>query len=106
MSGSTFFCCTPIGFSFLRDKKATVRLAPQTISRFKERVRELTNRTRSESMETRIAHLNRYLMGWLGYFRLASAKSHCERERGPLSKPARQRRKSRRPSRRRGQAAP
>ncbi|MCR2807352.1 group II intron reverse transcriptase/maturase [Paenibacillus soyae] len=68
-----------LGFSFLRDKKATVRLAPQTISRFKERVRELTNRTRSESMESRIGKLNRYLMGWLGYFRLASAKSHCER---------------------------
>ncbi|WP_116192904.1 group II intron reverse transcriptase/maturase, partial [Paenibacillus taihuensis] len=68
-----------LGFSFLKDKKATVRLAPQTISRFKERVRELTNRTRSESMETRLEKLNRYLMGWLGYFRLASAKSHCER---------------------------
>lgn len=68
-----------LGFSFLRDKKATVRLAPQTISRFKEKVRELTNRTRSESMETRIAQLNRYLMGWLGYFRLASAKSHCKK---------------------------
>jgi RNA-directed DNA polymerase len=68
-----------LGFSFLKDKKATVRLAPQTISRFKEKVRELTNRTLPESMETRIAHLNRYLMGWLGYFRLASAKSHCER---------------------------
>ncbi|MFC5653877.1 group II intron reverse transcriptase/maturase, partial [Paenibacillus solisilvae] len=43
-----------LGFSFLRDKKATIRLAPQTISRFKERVRELTNRTRSQSMESRI----------------------------------------------------
>lgn len=44
-----------LGFSFLKDKKATIRLAPQTISRFKEKVRE-----------------------WIGYFRLASAKGHCE----------------------------
>ena len=68
-----------LGFSFLRDKKATIRLAPQTISRFKEKVRELTNRTRLMSMENRIMQLNRYLMGWIGYFRLASVKGHCEK---------------------------
>jgi group II intron reverse transcriptase/maturase len=67
-----------LGFSFLWDKKATIRLAPQTISRMKEKVREVTNRTRSMSLETRILHLNRYLIGWMGYFRLASAKRHCE----------------------------
>jgi len=68
-----------LGFSFLRDKKATIRLAPQTISLFKEKVRELTNRTRSMSMENRIMQLNRYLIGWIGYFRLASVKGHCEK---------------------------
>ena len=68
-----------LGFSFLRDKKATIRLAPQTLSRFKEKVRELTNRTRSMSMESRITQLNRYLIGWIGYFRLAAAKNHCEK---------------------------
>ncbi|WP_080838080.1 group II intron reverse transcriptase/maturase [Cohnella massiliensis] len=68
-----------LGFSFLWDKKATIRLAPQTISRFKEKVRELTNRSRSMSMGNRIMQLNRYLIGWIGYFRLASAKGHCEK---------------------------
>lgn len=68
-----------LGFSFLTNKKATIRLAPQTISRFKAKVRELTNRTRSMSMESRIAKLNRYLIGWMGYFRLAAAKNHCEK---------------------------
>ncbi|MCZ8517411.1 group II intron reverse transcriptase/maturase [Paenibacillus filicis] len=68
-----------LGFSFLSNKQATVRLAPKTISRFKEKIRELTNRTRSMSMEDRITRLNRYLMGWIGYFRLASAKKHCEK---------------------------
>ncbi len=68
-----------LGFSFLMDKKATIRLAPQTISRFKEKIRELTSRTRSMSTESRITMLNRYLVGWIGYFRLASAKKHCEK---------------------------
>ncbi|GMX63357.1 group II intron reverse transcriptase/maturase [Paenibacillus elgii] len=68
-----------LGFSILSNKQAAVRLAPKTISRFKEKIRELTNRTRSMSMEERIVRLNRYLMGWIGYFRLASAKSHCEK---------------------------
>ncbi|NOU63242.1 transcription elongation factor GreAB [Paenibacillus sp. LMG 31461] len=66
-----------LGFSFLSDKKATIRIASQTLSRFKEKVRELTNRTRSMSMENRIMQLNRYLIGWIGYFKLASAKNHC-----------------------------
>jgi len=67
-----------LGFSFLPDKQATIRLAPKTISRFKEKVREITNRTWPISMEERISRLNRYLLGWLGYFRLAAAKTHCQ----------------------------
>jgi RNA-directed DNA polymerase len=66
-----------LGFSFLA-REATIRLAPKTISRFKEKIRELTNRTQSISMEERILRLNCYLMGWIGYFRLASAKTHCQ----------------------------
>ncbi|KOP65381.1 DNA polymerase [Bacillus sp. FJAT-18019] len=68
-----------LGFSFLSNKEATIRLAPKTISRFKERIRELTSRSRSISMKERISKLNRYLMGWLGYFKIASAKGHCTR---------------------------
>ncbi|WP_334073196.1 group II intron reverse transcriptase/maturase [Paenibacillus sp. A14] len=67
-----------LGFSFLSNKQATVRLAPKTISRFKAKVREITDRTRPLPMEERIDRLNRYMMGWIGYFRLAAAKSHCE----------------------------
>lgn len=68
-----------LGFSFLSNKQATIRLAPKTISRFKERIRDLTNRTRSMAMEDRINQVNRYVIGWIGYFRLAAAKNHCER---------------------------
>ena len=68
-----------LGFSFLPNKQATIRLAPRSVSRFKERIRELTKRSRSIPVEERIGQLNRYLMGWIGYFRLASAKKHCEK---------------------------
>jgi len=67
-----------LGFSFLPDREATIRLAPKTVERFKERVRTITSRTRPVTMEQRIRELNRYITGWVGYFRIAAAKSHCE----------------------------
>lgn len=68
-----------LGISFLSNKEATIRLAPKTIERFRERIREVTSRTRPLSMDERIKRLNRYLMGWIGYFQIASAKQHCEK---------------------------
>jgi hypothetical protein len=43
-------------------------LAPKTIERFKERIRRITSRSRALAMEERIRQLNRYLMGWIGYY--------------------------------------
>src|SRR5690606_13092411 len=60
------------------DREATIRLAPKTVERFKERVRTITSRTRPVTMEQRIRELNRYITGWVGYFCIAAAKSHCE----------------------------
>ena len=65
-----------LGFSFLNDKKVTIRLAPQTLKRCKDKLRELTNRTRPLAMEERIRLINQYLRGWIGYFHPASAKNH------------------------------
>jgi group II intron reverse transcriptase/maturase len=67
-----------LGFSFLKNPEASIRLAPKTLQRVKERIREITSRTKALSMEQRIEQLNRYLMGWIGYFHIASAKTHCE----------------------------
>ncbi|PDO09180.1 MAG: group II intron reverse transcriptase/maturase [Candidatus Reconcilbacillus cellulovorans] len=67
-----------LGFSFLADRQATIRLAPKTLERFKERVKAMTSRSRPVSMEQRIQELNRYITGWIGYFRIAAAKNHCE----------------------------
>jgi len=52
-----------LGFSFTMQKQATIRLAAKTIDRFKDKVLEITSRTRSMSTEERISWLNRYLLG-------------------------------------------
>lgn len=57
-----------LGFSFTSRREPKRRIAPQAIRRFKERVRELTSRTRGVSIERMAEELARYLRGWLGYF--------------------------------------
>jgi group II intron reverse transcriptase/maturase len=64
-----------LGFSFTVQKDSRLRLAPKTIKRFKEKVREITSRSKSRSLESRIQALNTYLNGWSGYFRIADTKS-------------------------------
>ena len=67
------------GFSFLYGKQALIRLADKTIERFRDKVCQVTNRTRSMRLSERIRQLNTYMMGWVAYFRLAQMKGHCER---------------------------
>ncbi len=57
-----------LGFSFTRQEEPRRRLAPKAILRFKERIRELTRRTRGVSIELTAKDLSRYLRGWVGYF--------------------------------------
>jgi len=57
-----------LSFSFTWQREPKRRLAPKAIARFKQQVRELTRRTRGVKVETMVAQLSRYLMGWRGYF--------------------------------------
>src|SRR6267378_3537505 len=57
-----------LGFSFTNHKPPKRRLAPKTVARFKERVRELTRRTRGISLVRMVHDLTEYLRGWIGYF--------------------------------------
>jgi RNA-directed DNA polymerase len=57
-----------LGFSFTAAREPKRRMAPKAIGRFKERVRELTRRTRGVSTERMAEDLARYLRGWIGYF--------------------------------------
>ena len=64
-----------LGFSFTSCKEVKLRIAPKTKIKFKEKVRELTNRSKGISMEERLEKLNVYLKGWSGYFGIAQTKS-------------------------------
>lgn len=57
-----------LGFSFTVGKMPKRRIAPKALTRFKERIRELTSRTSGVSLERMIENLSRYLQGWRGYF--------------------------------------
>src|SRR5215467_1471699 len=57
-----------LGFSFTWNREPKRRIAPKAVLRFKERVRELTSRTRGVSTERMAEELAQYLQGWIGYF--------------------------------------
>jgi RNA-directed DNA polymerase len=57
-----------LGFSFTAKDPQKRRIAPKSGERFKERVRELTRRTRGVSLQGMVKDLNVYLRGWHGYF--------------------------------------
>lgn len=50
-------------------------LAPESLKRMKDRVRNLTKRNRGRKLEQVVSELNTYLPGWLSYFRLVESKS-------------------------------
>ncbi|MGX1161063.1 group II intron reverse transcriptase/maturase [Arthrobacter sp. SLBN-100] len=63
---------TLLGFGFYFAKgEVKIRIAPKAFKRMKDRIRELTSRKWSISMADRIQQLNRYVRGWMGYFRLS-----------------------------------
>jgi RNA-directed DNA polymerase len=57
-----------LGFSFTNGRQPKRRIAPKAVGRFKERIRELTYRTRGVSIERMTGDLTQYLRGRLGYF--------------------------------------
>jgi RNA-directed DNA polymerase len=57
-----------LGFSFMYGKRPRRRIAPQSLTRFRSRVRELTRRTRGKSLAQIVKGLSVYLIGWRGYF--------------------------------------
>jgi RNA-directed DNA polymerase len=64
-----------LGFSFTAGAQPKRRIAPQALVRFKERVRDMTRRTRGKAITAVIEDLARYLVGWRGYFRYGELPS-------------------------------
>jgi len=57
-----------LGFTFSDRVQVRRHIAPKALARFKDRIRELTQRTRGISVDQLIGALKRYLTGWRGYF--------------------------------------
>jgi RNA-directed DNA polymerase len=57
-----------LGFSFTEGPEVKRVIAPKALGRFKQRVREITRRAKSVSMETTIEELAPYMRGWRNYF--------------------------------------
>jgi RNA-directed DNA polymerase len=57
-----------LGFSFTSGTKPKRRIAPKALHRCKQKIRELTRRTRGISVEQMAKELATYLRGWKGYF--------------------------------------
>src|ERR1700675_1239901 len=57
-----------LGFSFTGEREPRRRIAPKSIARFKERIREQTRRTRGISLKQMVTEIATYLRGWLGYY--------------------------------------
>src|SRR6202035_5095274 len=57
-----------LGFSFSNNKEPKRRIAPKVLLRCKQKIRELTRRTRGISLEQMLKELAGYLRGWKSYF--------------------------------------
>jgi RNA-directed DNA polymerase len=64
-----------LGFSFTGGSEPRRRIAPSSILRFKERVRELTGRSCGRSMGQIVTRLAEYLVGWRGYYGFCETRS-------------------------------
>lgn len=62
-----------LGFSFYQAKgKLEIRVHPQSIAKFKDKIREITSRSNAMSMETRYIRLKQVIRGWVNYFKIAN----------------------------------
>jgi RNA-directed DNA polymerase len=57
-----------LGFSFTAGPNIRRAIAPKSMERFKQRIREITRRAKGASMKTIMEELAPYMRGWRGYF--------------------------------------
>ncbi|HET9088107.1 MAG TPA: group II intron reverse transcriptase/maturase [Acidobacteriaceae bacterium] len=68
-----------LGFSISNAEEPKRRIAAKALLRFKQKVRELTGRTRGIGLEAMTKELSSYLRGWKGYFGFCQTPSVLER---------------------------
>jgi RNA-directed DNA polymerase len=57
-----------LGFSFTSGPEIKRAIAPKALTRFKDRIREITRQAKGVSIETTVKRLATYMVGWRGYF--------------------------------------
>jgi RNA-directed DNA polymerase len=66
--------CKFLGFTF---KRSSIAWHPKTLLKFKQRIRELTNRNWGVSMQYQLFKVSQYLRGWINYFGIANCYQLC-----------------------------
>jgi RNA-directed DNA polymerase len=57
-----------LGFSFTSGPDVRRAIAPKALTRFKDKIREITRQAKGISIETTVKRLATYMVGWRGYF--------------------------------------
>src|SRR5229473_2885657 len=57
-----------LGFSFTAGLDIKRTIAPKSLDRFKQRIRDITRRAKGVSIKATMEELARYMLGWRGYF--------------------------------------
>lgn len=66
--------CKFLGHRLLAGGK--LGIAPKSLERARDRIREITRRNRGISLRQMISEVNSFLTGWITYFRYAACRSH------------------------------
>ena len=62
-----------LGFSFYQAKgEIEIRIHPKSVAKFKEKIRNITSRSKAISMESRYIKLKQVIVGWVNYFKIAN----------------------------------
>ncbi len=68
-----------LGFSFYFGRDGVnIRIHEKSYKRFKDKIRKITNRNISISMEVRMKKLNEYTVGWINYYGVAKASARVK----------------------------
>jgi RNA-directed DNA polymerase len=67
-----------LGYSFTAHRETRLRVAPESVRRLTQRVRQLMRNGRGQSLAHTIEDLNPLLRGWIGYFQLTQSKGILE----------------------------
>ena len=60
-------------YGFRPGRGAKIRIYEKSIIRFKDKIREITNKNKGISMDYRLIKLNDMIIGWVNYFKIANA---------------------------------